>query len=517
MENNILLPPNSQDGTANTLGGIQQLTIIGANGVGKTRFLNYIVKHNHRPSMMLSALTAFISDVASGGEIETLYVERIPSKLRDEKLSQLEKLLQMLFHDEFTALLEAKEKKLLGKAAKELPLTRLDRLTRLWHEIFPNNQIINEAGRMLFATEHGENLITSSKLSSGEKTVLYYIAAVLYARPHSLICVDNPSMFLHPAILNPLWNAIEGLRPDCVFVYNTSDLEFVNSRTDNVCIWVKGSNVREETWNYSVLTRDTLPEELFLLLMGSRRPVLFIEGDTVHSIDARLYPLLFREYTVRPLGSCNKVIEATRTFNDLKNTHKLDSRGLVDRDRRNEGEVAYLRRKNILVPEVAEVENMFLVEDVIRIMAKHRKKRPDMVFNKVRTAVLKMFASHYKEQALQHVRHNMKRTLDVRGDVRVKSIDELEKHLACLPKLLDVRHQYITLLARFKELSAEKDYAGVLKVFNHKPMLPESRIASLLGYKNTDAYIQGVLTLLKDSSELAIRLRKAMLSVFLVD
>ena len=84
--------------------------------------------------------------------------------------------------------------------------------------------------------------------------------------------------------------------------------------------------------------------------MGSRKPVLFIEGDGIHSIDARLYPLLFKDYSVKSLGSCNKVIEATRTFNDLTG---FDSRGIVDRDRRDDKEVAYLRGKRIMVPEVA--------------------------------------------------------------------------------------------------------------------------------------------------------------------
>ena len=63
------------------------------------------------------------------------------------------------------------------------------------------------------------------------------------------------------------------------------------------------------------------------------------------------------------------MIESTRSFNDLKQMHHLDSHGIVDRDRRTDAEVGYLRRKNILVPEVAEVENIFLLEDVVKTMA----------------------------------------------------------------------------------------------------------------------------------------------------
>ena len=80
------------------------------------------------------------------------------------------------------------------------------------------------------------------------------------------------------------------------------------------------------------------------------------------------------------LGSCDKVIESTRTFADLQSYHYVKSGGIVDRDRRTAQEVEYLRRKHILVPEVAEIENLFLLEDVIKIMAARQGRNPDKVF-----------------------------------------------------------------------------------------------------------------------------------------
>ena len=516
MNSAIILPPKNSEEHARVLSNIGQVTIIGANGAGKTRFMNYMQKINERPSMVLSALSAFYSPRKQDSQstVDIKYTQKIPKGLRDDSLPQIDKLIQMLFHDEFSYLLKSKTDKLLRGKPMRLEPTKLDKMIQLWQDIFPGNQIISEAGTMLFSTESGDNLISSSSLSSGEKAVLYYIAGVLYADADSIIFVDNPSMFMHPAILNTVWNAIEGLRPDCSFVYNTADMEFVNSRTGNLCIWVRSHNVHQMTWDYDVLGKGNLPEDLFVNLMGSRRPVLFIEGDAEHSIDAKLYPLVFRRYTVRSLGSCNKVIESTRSFNDLSNIHKLESKGLVDRDRRTNDEVAYLRRKNIMVPEVAEVENIFLVEDVVKTMALYRRKNPGSVFEKVKKSVLKMFESHYKEQALQHVRHRMKRALEYRGDVKVKTINELERHLRSLPEIINVKEEYDGLIYSFQQLIKKKDYKGILKVFNHKPMLPESRVASLLGFKDKDSYIRGVLKLLKENSPLSHKLRSAMLSVF---
>lgn len=518
MPNSIILPPHYSSDKPNVLETSGQITIIGANGAGKTRFMHYLVGHNDRPAMILSALSAFFPSQSKESKsfIDRKYEEKIHKSLQREGLTQLDKLIQMLFHDEFESLLRAKADKILHGKPIKIKTSKLDIVIDLWQRIFPNNQIISEAGTLLFANESGDNLIGSSKLSSGEKTVLYYIAAVLYADHDSIICIDNPSMFLHPAILNTVWNAIEGLRQDCTFIYNTSDMEFINSRTGNTSIWVKGNNVHRVRWSYEIIEKGSLPEELIVDIMGSRRPVLFIEGDAEHSIDARLYPLVFPRFTVRPLGSCNKVIESTRAFNDLSNIHKLESRGLVDRDRRTEEEVDYLRRKNIMVPEVAEIENIFLVENVIKTMAVFRHKNPGQIFQKVKKSVLKMFATHFREQALLHVRHKMKRALEYRGDVKVKSIEELERHLESLPRIIDVRKEYDFLLKTFSDILKRESYAEILKFFNYKPVLPESRVANLLGYKDKDSYISGVLGVLKGRSPYSEDLRKEMLKIFMI-
>ena len=108
--------------------------------------------------------------------------------------------------------------------------------------------------------------------------------------------------------------------------------------------------------------------------------MLFIEGDSRHSYDARLYPAVFPECTVKPLGSCERVIEATRSFNAVQSFHNLAARGIVDRDRRTDSEVAYLRRRGVLVPDVAEIENLFLLEDVVKTVAGANGRDPEKAF-----------------------------------------------------------------------------------------------------------------------------------------
>lgn len=515
----LLLPiPKGRD-EAPRLRGNRQITIVGANGAGKTRFMRYLQATCSGRAYCLSAMQATFPERAVSempGSIDMIYEEVTKglTYLRPDAVSELDKLCYLLFADEFSSLMEEKSESRYGGKPIRHKTTKLDRLIDLWETIFPGNQVMRHGGQWLFKTDSGDDLISVSRLSQGEKAVLYYIAATLYAMPNAVIFIDSPSLFMHPSILNTLWNSIEQLRPDCTFVYNTIDVDFVNSRTANVCIWVKSYDVEENTWDYELLSTRNLTEEFFVDLIGSRRPILFIEGDAVHSIDYKLYTLIFPEYTVRPLGGCDKVIESTRTFNDLKYMHHLDSHGIVDRDRRTEKEVEYLRNKNILVPEVAEVENLFLMEEVVMIMARIRNKDPHKVMKKLKQFVFRQFDKMYQNQALQHVRHRMKREVETKIDARFTCITALETHLKTLVNKLRPREQYNELIRHFSAMLEEEDYAGVLRVFNHKPMLGDSGLPEMLGFGGKDDYIRGVLGAIKGNNELSRELREALRRCF---
>ena len=253
---------------------------------------------------------------------------------------------------------------------------------------------------------------------------------------------------------------------------------------------------------------------MYMSILGARKPVLFIEGDGRHSIDAKLYPLVFKEYTVKSLGSCNKVIEATRTFNDLVSFHNMDSRGIVDRDRRDEKEVEYLRGKKVMVPEVAEIENILMLEEVIRTVAHSRGKNESKVFQKAKHAVMSQFRHDLRQQALLHTRHRVKRTMEYRTDGRFANIGMLEEHLSRLLIEIDPRGLYENFCREFRRYLETDDYSAVLKVYNQKSMLPGSNVAGLCGLRNKDEYINAIIDILRHDSNDARRIRTAITRCF---
>lgn len=511
------LPANLRKTVESAPQGLRQLTLIGGNGAGKSRFMEEMISLCGERAYIMNALSAFYAqreESTMAGSVDMLYREAVrqQSYMRTDAVSELDKILYMLYSEELESLVRMKEE--FGNGGKKVKFrsTKLDIIKTHWERLFPGNRITARGGYLAFSTEAGDDLITAGSLSQGEKVVLYYLGSALYAPEEAVIFIDSPTLFIHPSILGQLWNSIEGLRPDCTFVYNSVDEDFLTTRTLNTSIWIKNYDSGRKAWDYRLIGPGMLTDEMLAEFGGTRRRVLFIEGDTRNSIDRRLYSLVFPEMNIRPLGSCNKVIETTRAMNDQRGIHHLQSIGIIDRDRRTEKEVEYLRRKQIMVPEVAEIENIFMLPGVIKLMADKRGRDSGKVLRRVIKEVIRMFKRHSEEQALQHVRHMVKREMECRIDARFSCITALETHLRSLPGKLEPRKHYNHLREEFAKMVRDEDYEGILRVFNHKPMLSESGVPQLLGFRTKDDYISGVLETLKSEGQFSERLRKEIKS-----
>ena len=516
----LTLPPKL-DGSREKVnyGAGRRIVIIGANGAGKSRFTERFIADAQTPVFRLSALNALYhrSDLDTlPGSVDSLYKEYMSNSpiMKDNVDTRFERVCSLLIYEELINLLSHKASHPAG-SAPDLPESKLDRVIRAWQEVFPGNKVLRDRGGILFSRELSDDKYSTLRLSDGEKAVLYYFGAVQFAPENSVIFVDSPGMFLHPSLLSAIWDKVEMMRPDCTWVYTTHDMEFLSSSHGALVVWVRYYDSSAGAWDYVVLPPGAeLSEELYMTLVGARKPVLFIEGDPQRSIDAKLYPLVFTNYTVRSLGSCNKVIEATRTFNDLNYFHHLDSHGIVDRDRRDENEVAYLRDKKIFVPNVAEIENILMLEEVIRAVAHRHGRKEDRVFEHVKKSILRQFKTDIRQQALMHTRHRVKRMMEYRIDGRFPDINKLEEHIRNIVYEIRPRELYEKFCREFNGYVSRGDYASVLRVYNQKSMIPGSNVAGLCGLTNKNAYIQDVIDILKVNGPDADRIRKAITRCF---
>ena len=238
----VELPQHTHNRTRQSTSDLRTLTIIGANGAGKSRFGDDIACRYSDRVFRISALKAlFIAPEESkiaGNNITRLYNElQTKTTYKIEAIdTEFERLMYLLMYEEFVNVIAYKQNE--NKQGR-LPRTKLDQVQQHWEKIFPRNKMLRMSGKLSIVGEKDAQPYAPTRLSDGEKTVLYLLASVLYADKNGIVMVEDPEVFLHHSIMKSVWDTVEDLRPDCTFIYLTHDLEFAASRNESTCVWVK--------------------------------------------------------------------------------------------------------------------------------------------------------------------------------------------------------------------------------------------------------------------------------------
>ena len=227
-------------------------------------------------------------------------------------------------------------------------------------------------------------------------------------------------------------------------------------------------------------------------LAGNRKPVLFVEG-TKDSYDARLYSLTYPDCFIVPCGSCEQVIQNTKAYRATYVLSQVEAYGLIDRDFRSEEELEGLKRKGVFALGVAEVENLFLVEPVVRFAADRLMANEQEVFDSVRDYVINQ---RFKNQLDKQV--NSATITALKGklsglDIAVSKSD-LQKNYEDALGNVSFEIVYAEQRTRYDKASQNNDYPEVLKVFNEKGLA--NSIGHFMGVDNKE-YCGKILRLLE--------------------
>lgn len=478
----------------------KSIVVIGANGAGKTRFGTDIETRYNENTHRISAQKSLSmpSEVSPKSKLraeqEYLYGhfdEKNPTNNLRFKIGQkwgtkpntfllndYEKLMVLLHTEEYEESINFKESYSPGQDTIK-PKTKLDRVQNIWEYVLPHRKLHKKAGSIdvSIVGNTSENY-NAAEMSDGERVIFYLIGSVISAPENAIIVIDEPEMHIHKSIIKKLYDKIEIEREDCTFIYLTHDIDFAISRQDSVKIWAKSFN--NSVWDYEILDVNTeLPEQLYFEILGSRKPILFIEGDD-SSIDYKLLQLIFDDFTTKPLGSCEKVFETTKSFNEQSSFHHIESAGLIDRDRRTNEEVSHINNPKIWVAQVAEIENFLLLEEVVKEVASNMMKDADSVFESVKSNIVTFFDSQKEKQALEHALARVERLFKhATNNSEVKTISEFQSSLSSFWAGFDVKDIYNLVLNEFQELIDSKNYEGILKVFNNKGIIQNSQVIAL--------------------------------------
>ncbi|URW80951.1 AAA family ATPase [Xiashengella succiniciproducens] len=452
---------------------------IGANGSGKTTLSNKFKTYLQNNGVVISAqrillvpsFNAIANPSQTANELKQAQL-RDKSNKNDREFGHLQQefsiVLKNLLAENIAAGNMYRKKSIelfqTGKQIEEPSLTNLDKTFEIWNSLIEHRKIDCQDGINITAISDDGRSYPAIQMSDGEKVMLYLIGQVLQAPLNGFIVIDEPEMYLHKTILKKLWDSLEKERQDCLFIYLTHDLDFATSRATAKKIWIK-SFTHPDKWEIEDIPTDEIPETLLFELLGSRKNILFCEGQK-GSIDERVFSILFPELTIMPVGSCFDVINHTKAFNKLT-TVNTTAIGLIDSDHHDTSRLASLKDEKIYNFSISEVENLFLDEKFLKKMASQLLvdiAEIEKVKNDVIEELDKLKVIQTSNYVSTKINYYFKDSHVSKGN----SLDQVETNFQTFSDKIEITEWYGTRITELENIVANKDYKKTISVFNNK-------------------------------------------------
>ena len=413
----VNIPKKDNSNLELTLKAGKTTIIIGANGSGKTRLAVYLEEQLGEKAHRIAAHRALnlnpnvnkISEskakkyLTYGSEWDGISISARESRRWDNKaptilLDDFDYLLQYLFAQQNNLAVENNQKLNRGEEITNSK-TKLDILQEVWERLLPLKKLHITADDIRVSSISIESAdYSASEMSDGERAVFYILGQVLSANEDSILIFDEPELHIHKSIISNLWDEIEKLRPDCSFLMITHDIEFAATRVAKK--YVIRSYYSDPAWDISEIPDSELDEQTITLILGSRKPILFVEGDKT-SLDMETYRLCYPEWTVIPKGSCKDVIQAVsslRKLNEDMSILNIKCAGIIDRDTRDSSQIQELEGQGIKVLRYSEIENIFSLSSITHKVLEIYGFTGDELINK---------KEQFKVELLNHIKNEL--------------------------------------------------------------------------------------------------------------
>ena len=349
------------------------------------------------------------------------------------------------------------------------------------------------------------------QMSDGEKSALLLTAEILSSASGTTFIIDEPERHLHRSISAGLVAALMADRKDSHFVILTHDLDLAASLPDATankfvvtnCIW---QGATATGWELHSVTETSLPEDVRRAVLGGRNRILFLEGQN-QSLDNGLYGVLYPDFTLSPVGSCEQVRRAVAGIRESSDHHWIEAVGIIDGDGRELDEIATLAARGLIVLPVSEIESLYYVEPVMRSVVTRQAEflglQSDELYDNAISAAINALGQGDAPRRLA-------------ASVAEKRI--YRKATSALPDRqaiagagasfqIQVESPFHTLFDEYQTMVAAADLESLLEKFPIRDTSARDAIASTLRFKSYADYEAAALTMLRGDPSLVSAVR----------
>lgn len=490
-----MIPTPSGDLTVTVASGTSAI-FVGANGGGKTRLAVHIENtfqdQAHRisahRSLSLQPSVAKISEPLALGGLRFGHVspqfqshqhrpsQRWGQNAATHLLNDYDFLIQALFADQANISLIAYHKHKPGsdENASEFKVTKLDQLVEIWDRLLPHRKLQITSDDISVLIPDGGTPYPASDMSDGERAIFYMIGQTLVAAENQLLIIDEPELHVHQSIMSKLWDELEAARPDCAFIYITHDLEFSAARSAQK--FAIQEYLPTPVWAIETVPEITgFTEDLTTRILGSRRPILFVEG-TDTSLDLAIYRGCYPDWTVVPRSSYNDVIHSVSTMRRNASFTRITCAGIVDGDDYDQVDRDKLNELGIEVLTVAEIENLLLLPSITAVVAEFEGHVGQEKDNRLTVLADAIFSTLDEPQKIERVvvdycKRRIDRALKKVDLSAGGTLDELKEVYSTGTAQLNIDAIFDQRTDEIRAAIEAKDLAKLLEYYDNKGLL----------------------------------------------
>ncbi len=366
-----------------------------------------------------------------------------------------------------------------GKLRLEDSLT--EKILGIWNELIKDRILFSE-GALKVQTLGGTEY-PIKYLSSGEKSIFYFLACIFLKEKKSYYFVDEPENNLNPSIVSKLWDIIEKHREGSIFVYLTHDSNFVASRINSKLFWIEKYDGTE--WVYKPLPEnDNLPQHLMVALVGNREPVLFCESQDEYKYDDIVFKMMFPEFKVIPAAGCDAVIAKVKAYSIAGLPQKAF--GIIDCDYKDQSYLEGQETDGIFHLPFFEIENFLFSEEIITGVIATFSRDKENAFANLKSALKNDFISKKEQWIIRKIAFRLRETFFTGKIKRLKDFPELKVEYTSFSSSVDLDALHASYEAEIQRVIDADDYNTLLRYYDNKGIftmfLPQLKLENKMPY-----------------------------------
>ena len=394
----------------------------------------------------------------------------------------------------------ATEMDLYAKGKLRLEDSITEKILGIWNELIKDRILFSE-GALKVQTLGGTEY-PIKYLSSGEKSIFYFLACIFLKEKKSYYFVDEPENNLNPSIVSKLWDIIEKHREGSIFVYLTHDSNFVASRINSKLFWIEKYDGTE--WVYKPLPEnDNLPQHLMVALVGNREPVLFCESQDEYKYDDIVFKMMFPEFKVIPAAGCDAVIAKVKAYSIAGLPQKAF--GIIDCDYKDQSYLEGQETDGIFHLPFFEIENFLFSEEIITGVIATFSRDKENAFANLKSALKNDFISKKEQWIIRKIAFRLRETFFTGKIMRLKDFPELKVEYTSFSSSVDLDALHASYEAEVQRVIDADDYNTLLRYYDNKGIftmfLPQLKLENKMPYK------EAVFTYLSEHKDVLTGLR----------